>query len=151
MFDQFGWDLHYLLPERFLCAAFYAEFWFLTSFLHRTTKRRRRNNVLLMSPLSERSVARHVTVLGRWELVPGRPLTFLKVMSILFRLKSLNRVAELRWSMYVCMYVCMYIDGRPSLSPRGALNLLLDTRVIYTSTMSPASPGRRGLESDMRV
>ena len=32
-------------------------------------------------------------------------------------------------------YVCMYCDGRPSLSLRSALYLLLDIRVIYAISM----------------
>ena len=45
----------------------------------------------------------------------------------------------------------MYCDGRPSLSLRSALYLLLDMRVIYATTMSPSSPGRRGPEGNMRA
>ena len=121
MFDQFGWDLHYLLPERIPCAALNAEFWFLTSFFHRTTKRRRRNNVLLMSPLSERSVARHVTVLERLELVSWRPLTFLKVMSTLFWLKFLKHVTDQALLKYHRSIFCATSTNTSSLA-RGWFN-----------------------------
>ena len=66
----------------------------MTSFFHRTTKRRRRYHVVMISTLPERSVARHLSVLEGWELVPGKALTFLKVMSTFLRLKSLKRVSE---------------------------------------------------------
>ena len=35
-----------------------------------------------------------MSVLEGWELVPGKALTFLKVMSTFLRLKSLKRVSE---------------------------------------------------------
>ena len=57
------------------------------------------------------------------------------------------RVAVIRDIKYfdscTTMYVCIVTAGH--------LYLLLDMRVIYATTMSPASPGRSGSEGDMRA
>ena len=89
-----------------------------------------------MSYLTKTSIAQHVTALGRWELVPRRALTFLKVMSILIWLKSQKRVAEAPLKCRRTIFTCDASATSTKTYPltQGVIKYFDQRNLLYNST-----------------